>query len=106
MVNETSHERLAEQICQVCRNQNFESISLKLFPSFFAGPVVLRSPLAVEELGGWQDPRAHDGPRHWRRAGRREEAEEEAAAGLPRGQPQAPQLVGVQILLLRVPRAR
>ena len=54
----------------------------------------------MEELGGGQDPRADDGSGHRRGAGRGEAAEEAAAARLPRRQPQAPQLVGLQILLL------
>ena len=76
------------------------SQNLSFFLSCVAGPSVLRSPLAVEELGGGQDPRADDGPRHRRGAGRGEAAKEAAAARLPRRQPQAPQLVGLQILLL------
>ena len=52
------------------------------FLSLFAGPPVLRPPLAVEELGGGEDPRAHDGPGHRRRAGRGEAPEEKTAARL------------------------
>ena len=56
--------------------------------------------MAVEKLGGGEDHCLDDGPGH--RGGVRggEEAEEEAAAGLPVRQPQEPQLVGLQILLL------
>ena len=56
--------------------------------------------MVVEELGGWEDHRADDGPR--RGGGQRggEEAEEEAAAGLSLRQFEEPQLVGLQILLL------
>ena len=43
------------------------------------------------------------GPRHHLRE--REEAEEEADPGLHLLQPQAPQLLGIQILLLRVSRS-
>ena len=33
------------------------------------GHPVLRAAVVVEELGGGQDTRAHDGPRHWCRPG-------------------------------------
>ena len=54
----------------------------------------------MEELGGGEDHRAHDGP--GRGGGERggEEAEEEAAPGLFVRQFEEPQLVGLQILLL------
>lgn len=55
----------------------------------------------MEGLGGWQDPRSHDGPRHWALLRGREEAEEEDAAGLSLGESALPQLVGVQVLPLR-----
>ena len=86
--------------------------------------------MALEELGGWQDLRAQDGPRpgsrfpccvfhichfgfvmkykckprsgHHHRV--REEAEEEVADRLSLRKPQESQLLGVQIFLLRVPR--
>ena len=34
-----------------------------------AGDPVLHPAVAVEELGGGQDPRSHDGSRHWCSAG-------------------------------------
>ena len=40
-----------------------------LFNFSSSGDPVLRSAMAVEELGGREDPRSHDGPRHWRRSG-------------------------------------
>ena len=60
--------------------------------------------MVVEELGGRQDHRPDDGPGH--RGGVRggEEAEEEAPPRLLVRQPQKPQLVGLQILLLRAAR--
>lgn len=58
-----------------------------------AGDAVLRPPLDVADVGGGQDPGAHDGPGrgHAGRAG--EEAEEEAAGGLPGGQLEDARLV-------------
>ena len=49
---------------------------------FFIGHPVLHPPMAVEELGGWEDPGFDDGPRsgHHIRSG--EKAEEEAATRL------------------------
>ena len=66
----------------------------------FSGHSVLYSKMVVEKLGGGENHSAHDGLGH--RGGVRggEEAEEEAPAGLPVRQPQEPQLVGLQILLL------
>ena len=71
--------------------------------SFFflsVGDPVLHSPVVVEELGGGQGVRPADGsqPRHHLRRG--EEAEKEVVDRLPLLQPQAPQLLGVQILFL------
>ena len=60
--------------------------------------------MVVEELGGRQDYGPHDGPRHRCRVGGREEAKEETASRLPLRQSEEPQLVGLQILLLRTPR--
>ena len=56
--------------------------------------------MAVEELGGGQGvgPAHGPQPRHHLRRG--EEVEEEAADRLPVLQPQASQLLGLQILLL------
>ena len=58
----------------------------------------------MEELGGGQDPGPDDGPGPGHHLGGGEAAEEEAAARLPLLKPQEPQLLGVQILLLRVAR--
>lgn len=55
----------------------------------------------MEGLGGWQDPRSHDGPRHRFVLRGREKAEEEDAAGLSLGESALSQLVGVQVLPLR-----
>lgn len=57
--------------------------------------------MAVEALGGRQDPRTHDGSRyrHLLRGG--EEAEEEAPAGLPVGEPEVSQLVVLPLLPVR-----
>ena len=71
---------------------------------FPPGHPVLHTKMAVEKLGGWEDHCAHDGLGHWGRVRGGEEAEEEASAGLPVRQPEEPQLVGLQILLLRTPR--
>lgn len=82
-----------------------ELINVMLYYEFGStGDPVLRASVAMEELGGGQDPRPHDGPGrgHLLRGG--EEAEEEAAPRLPGRQPQAPQLVGLPLLLLRVAR--
>ena len=66
-----------------------------------AGDLVLRPAVAVEELGGGQDPGPDDGPRsgHHLRGG--EAAEEEAPARLSLLESQESQLLGLQILLLR-----
>ena len=70
----------------------------------FSGHSLLRSSMAVEELGVGQDLGLEDGsgPGHF--DGGRAEAEEEAPARLPALQSQEPQLLGLQILLLRVSR--
>jgi len=65
------------------------------------GHPVLCAALAVEELGGGQDPRPHDGPGRWHLLRGGEETEEEAAARLPGRQPQTSQLVGLSLLFLR-----
>lgn len=72
-----------------------------LMQSGLAGDPVLHAQMAVEVLGRWQNPRAHDGPgrRHLLRD--REEAEEEADDRLLVGELAIPQLVGLQVLLLR-----
>lgn len=51
-------------------------------------------------MGGWQDTCAHDGPRHRNLFRHREEAKEETDAGLPLGESEIPQLVGLQVLPL------
>lgn len=75
--------------------------SFILFFFLIAGHSVLRAALAVEELGGGQDPRPHDGPGRWHLLRSGEETEEEAAARLPGRQPQTSQLVGLSLLFLR-----
>jgi len=57
--------------------------------------------MAVETLGRWQNPGAHDGPGRGHLHGRREEAEEKNSARLPVGEPAVPQLVDLQVLLVR-----
>lgn len=71
---------------------------------FVSGHTVLHAKMAVEGLGGRQDTRSHDGPRHWFVLRGREEAEEEDAPGLSLGESALSQLVGVQVLPLRDPR--
>ncbi|KAL4721158.1 hypothetical protein ACJJTC_017313 [Scirpophaga incertulas] len=62
---------------------------------------VLRPPLALEIVGGRQDPRSDDGPRRGRLHGDREKDQEETYPGLSVGEPALPQLVGVPVLPLR-----
>lgn len=57
--------------------------------------------MAVETLGRWKNPCAHDGPGRGHLHGRREEAEEKNPARLPVGKPTIPQLVDLQILSMR-----
>lgn len=66
-----------------------------------SGHPVLRTALAVEELGGGQDSRPHDGPRRWHLLRSGEETKEEIAARLSGGQFETSQLVGVPLLFLR-----
>ena len=54
----------------------------------------------MEELGGRQNYCLDDGPRYWGRLRGGKEAEEKTPAGLLVRQPEEPQLVGLQILLL------
>ena len=65
-----------------------------------AGDPVLHPAVAVEELGGGQGVRPPHGPQPRHHLRRREKVEEEAADRLPVLQPQASQLLGLQILLL------
>ncbi len=62
--------------------------------------------MAVEELGRWEDPGPDDGPRrrHLSRDG--EETKEKTPRRLSPRESQAPQLVGLPLLLLRSPRPR
>lgn len=57
--------------------------------------------MAVEILGGWKDPRAHDGSRYWHLLRNRETNQEETDDRLSLGELPLSQLVGVQVLLLR-----
>lgn len=66
-----------------------------------SGDTFLYTAMALEGLGGRQDSRSYDGPRHWTLFRGGEEAEEEDAVGLSLGESSLPQLVGVQILPLR-----
>ena len=72
-----------------------------MFP--LPGDPILCPTMAVEELGGWQDLSAQDGPRPGHHHRVREEAEEEAPDRLSVRKPEESQLLGVQIFLLRVP---
>ena len=58
--------------------------------------------MVVEELGGWQSVGFKNGfkPGHHIRCG--EETEEKTSHRLPVLQPQTPQLLGLQIFLLRI----
>ena len=56
----------------------------------------------MEELGGRKDPGTDHGPGLGHHLGGGETAEEEAPSGLLVHQPEKPQLLGLQILLLRV----
>lgn len=49
-------------------------------------------------MGRWENPRAHDGSRHWYLFRSRKETEEEAVVGLPLGELEVSQLVVLQIL--------
>ena len=69
-----------------------------------SGDTFLYATMAVEGLGGRQDSRSYDGPRHRTLFRGGKEAEEEDAVGLSLGESPLPQLVGVQILPLRAPR--
>lgn len=62
--------------------------------------------MALEALGGRQDPRSDDGPRHRHLLRGGEEAEEEASAGLPVGEPEVSQLVVLQVLPVRAAQLR
>ena len=64
------------------------------------GAVVLRTPVAVEELGGGKNLGASDGPELGDHIGGGEEAEEEAIDRLHVCQSEAPQLLGIPVLLL------
>jgi len=57
--------------------------------------------MAVETLGRWQNPGAHDGFGRGHMHGRREETEEKNSARLPVGEPAVPQLVDLQVLFVR-----
>ena len=65
-----------------------------------SGHSFLRSAMAVEELGSRKGLGAPDGPQPGHHLGGGEEAEEEASDRLHVLQPEAPQLLGIQILLL------
>lgn len=67
----------------------------------FPGDTILHTEMAVEGLGGREDSRPDDGPRHRSLLRGREETEEENASRLSVGKSSLPQLVGLQILSLR-----
>lgn len=66
----------------------------------FAGNLLLCAEVDVEKLGRWENPCPHDGFGRWYLLGGGEETKEETAFGLLSRQPQAPQLVGIPVLLL------
>lgn len=67
---------------------------------FFPGNPLLYASMAVERLGGWQDPCVDDGSRHRPLFRSREEAEEEDVTRLFMGESSVSQLVGLQVLPL------
>ena len=71
----------------------FRSLSLP-------GPVVLCTPLAVEELGGRKNLGASDGPELRDHIGGGEEAQKEVIDRLYVRQSKASQLLGISVLLL------
>lgn len=68
---------------------------------FHTGDIVLHAQMAVETLGRRQNSGAYDGPGRGHLHGRGEEAEEKDSARLPVGEPTVPQLVDLQVLLMR-----
>ena len=64
------------------------------------GAIVLRTPVAVEELGGRKNLGTSDGPELGDHIGGGEEAQEEAIDRLHVCQSEAPQLLGISVLLL------
>lgn len=72
-----------------------------MFLPIFSGNAILRAPLAVEVLGGGQDPGPDDGPGRGGVHRDREEDEEEADPRLPVGELEVPQLVGLPVLSVR-----
>lgn len=81
----------------------FQLIPSFLRSFFFSGHPILHPPVVMEELGGRKDHGSYDGPRHRGRVRSGEEAEEETLIRLPLRQFEKPQLVGIQIFLLRTP---
>lgn len=67
----------------------------------FAGDIVLYAQMAVETLGGRENPGSNDGLGRGHLHGRREEAEEKNPARLSVGESAVPQLVDLQILPVR-----
>lgn len=67
----------------------------------FAGDIVLHAQMAVETLGGRENPGSHDGPGRGHMHGSGEKAEKEDPARLSVGEPAVPQLVDLQILPVR-----
>lgn len=52
----------------------------------FAGDTLLYATMAVEIVGGRQNPRTDDGPGHWHLFGNRKETEKGPTAGLSVGE--------------------
>lgn len=82
---------------------SFDFFLIIIFISYLlvSGDTFLYATMALEGLGGRQDSRSYDGPRHWSLFRSGEKAEEEDAVGLSLGESSLSQLVGVQILPLR-----
>ena len=74
--------------------------SLKIVSFSFSVNIILCATVVVEELGSRKGLGAPDGPQPGHHLGGGEEAEEEASDRLHVLQPEAPQLLGIQILLL------
>lgn len=70
-----------------------------------AGYPVLRTAMAVEELGRREATSTQDGPGRRDNDGGGQEAEGGDDVSLPPEQPAVSQLLGLQVLLLRVPRS-
>ena len=76
---------------------------LIMFFIIFSGNPLLHSSVALEKLGGWQDIGPQNGSRSGDHLGGWKETKEEITSWLPVCKSKKPQLLGLQIFLLRVP---